>query len=67
MLNIWGLVLIIVGALLYLAAVTRTKFVLYRILIPSKKIMSKKTAHSIYRIIGIILTALGLLITVNII
>ena len=61
--GVWAGVLVAVfGALLVIAALTETKFVIYRILVARSRILWKSKVHSFHLVSGVLAIVAGLLI-----
>lgn len=65
--NIWGIVIAVIGALLSLAGFTKSDFIIYRILILRSTALWKEKVHTFYTIVGIIMFVFGILVATNVI
>ncbi len=65
--NIWGVMIAIVGLLMLLGGLTKTDFVLYRILAARSRLLWGDNVHSFYVVVGLMVALFGVLVTTGVI
>ncbi len=65
--NIWGVMIAIVGLLMLLGGLTKTDFVLYRILAARSRLLWGDNVHSFYIVVGLMVALFGVLVTTGVI
>ena len=68
-LNIWGIVLSIVGLFLLISGLTKSNFIIYRLFVARSKILwrSEEKVHKFYQVVGAIIIVFGILVALEII
>jgi hypothetical protein len=64
---IWVFVLIAVGLFMTISSITKSKFIIYRLLVARAKLLFKEKAHSFLLVSGILIIIFGMLILMGII
>ncbi len=65
--NIWGVMIAIVGLLMLLGGLTKTDFVLFRILASRSRLLWGDSVHSFYIVVGLMVALFGVLVTTGVI
>ena len=68
-LNIWGIIVSIIGLLLFIGGLTKSKFFIYKLFVARSNILwkSEERVHKFYQVVGIIMIIFGLLVALEII
>lgn len=68
-LNIWGIIVSIVGLFLLISGLTRSNFFIYRLFVARSKILwkSEEKVHKFYQVVGILIILFGILVALEII
>ena len=65
--NIWNIIMIIIGFLMFLGGLTKSDFVIYKILVARSKMLWGNNVHRFYQVAGIIVMGFGILLMLGII
>ena len=58
---LWGSLMLFIGLFLFVAALKKSNFIIYRLLVAKSKMLWGKNVHSFYLVVGVILMTLSLL------
>ena len=64
---LWGTLISLIGLYLFISALRKSEFIIYKLLTARSKVLWGDNVHKFYLVIGVILTVFGLLVAVNII
>jgi len=64
---LWGCLIAAVGLFLFVSGATKSKFVVYRLLVARSTILSGDRAHGFCQVAGVLVVAFGVLFTVGVI
>ena len=65
--NLWGIPIILIGLYLFISALIKSEFIIYKLLCARSKIIWGDNVHKFYIVVGVVLTAFGILVTANVI
>ncbi|AIU69299.1 hypothetical protein TEU_02485 [Thermococcus eurythermalis] len=65
--QIWGVVMAAVGLFMLVSGVTRSNFVVYRLLVARSKMFWGENVHRFYQAVGTVLIVLGVLAALGVI
>jgi uncharacterized membrane protein len=67
--NFWGFIIVIVGLFMFFSGLTKSKNLIYRLLVARSKILWKteEVVHKFYLVIGILVILFGILVALEII
>jgi len=63
---IWGLIIAAVGLFMLVSGLTKSDFIVYRLMIARSKMLWGENVHQFYQVVGAILIVLGVLATLGI-
>ena len=63
---LWGILMVVIGALLFVGASMQSEFILYRLLVYRSKILWGDNVHRFHQIAGIIVVVFGVLVAAGI-
>jgi len=64
---LWGCLIAAVGLFLFLSGATKSKFVVYRLLVARAKFLWGELVHSFHQVAGILVVAFGVLFAARVI
>lgn len=64
---LWGILIIGIGLFMLISSLTKSDFIIYKILVARSKILWGENVHRFYQIIGPILIIFGILIAMGVI
>ncbi len=64
---IWGAIMAGVGLFMLVSGITRSNFIVYRLLVARSKMFWGENVHRFYQAVGAVLTVLGLLAALGVI
>jgi hypothetical protein len=64
---LWGILMIGIGSFMLIGGLTKSDFIIYRILVARSRILWGENVHKFYQIIGPILIVFGILIAIGVI
>ena len=64
---LWGILMIGIGLFMLISGLTKSDFIIYRILVARSRILWGEKVHRFYQIIGPILIVFGILIAIGVI
>jgi len=62
----WGIIMIVIGALLSISGFLKSESIIYRILAAKSKILWGDNIHTFYAVIGILIAIMGLLLAIGV-
>lgn len=65
MFNPWGIAITMVGLLMLLGGLTKSKFIVYRMLVARSRGLWGNHVHSFYIVAGFVVAVFGLLVTLG--
>lgn len=67
--NMWGIILSLVGLFLLLSGLSRSNFIVYRLFVARSKVLwkSEEKVHKFYQVVGILIILFGILVAFEII
>ncbi|MFC2105798.1 hypothetical protein ACFLS5_04940 [Candidatus Bipolaricaulota bacterium] len=65
--TLWGCLIAAVGLIMFVAGTTKSRFIVYRLLVARSKILWGEQVHGFYQVAGILVIALGVLLAVGVI
>ncbi|RKX50010.1 MAG: hypothetical protein DRP38_01900 [Thermotogae bacterium] len=63
---IWGLIIAAVGLFMLVSGLTKSGFIVYRLMIARSKMLWGENVHQFYQVVGAILIVLGVLATLGV-
>ena len=63
---IWGLIIAAVGLFMLVSGLTKSDFIVYRLMIARSKMLRGENVHQFYQVVGAILIVLGVLATLGV-
>ncbi|HHI00744.1 MAG TPA: hypothetical protein ENL40_04635 [Thermococcus litoralis] len=63
---IWGLIIAAVGLFMLVSGLTKSDFIVYRLMIARSKMLWGENVHQFYQVVGAILIVLGVLATLGV-
>ena len=64
-LNYWGILMIVIGILLYLGGLNKSKFIIYRLLEARSKILWKENTHKFHQIAVLLIVIAGIVVSLG--
>ena len=64
---LWGCLIAAVGLFLFLSGITKSKFVVYRLLVARSKILWGEGVNGFYQVAGVLVVAFGVLFAAGVI
>ena len=67
--NIWGIILSLVGLFLLISGLTRSNFIVYRLFVARSIVLwkSEEKVHKFYQVVGVLIILFGILVALEII
>ena len=65
--NVWGIVIAMIGLLMFLGGLTKSEFVVYRLLAARTRLLWGDNVHTFYIAAGLIVAIFGVLVAMGII
>ena len=62
---IWGILTIAIGLFMVISSITKSEFIIYKLLVARAKILWGKHVHNFLIVSGILVIAMGVLITIG--
>ena len=63
----WGLTFIAIGLFMLISALLKSNFIVYRLLVARSKMLWGENVHWFYVVVGVIITILGILVSLGVI
>ncbi|MBO8140002.1 MAG: hypothetical protein H0Z22_05985 [Thermosipho sp. (in: Bacteria)] len=63
---LWGILMLLIGLFLFVSAITKSEFIVYRLFVARSKILWGKNVHIFFLLVGIVLMGLSLFFFFNI-
>jgi len=63
---LWGILMIVIGALLFIGASMKSEFILYRLLVHRSKILWGDNVHRFHQVAGATVVVFGVLVAAGI-
>jgi len=64
---IWGVIMAVVGLFMLVSGITRSNFIVYRLLVARSGMLWGKDVHRFYQVIGVVITVLGVLAAIGVV
>lgn len=64
---LWGCPIAAVGLFLFLSGTTKSRFIVYRLLVSRSKMLWGERVHGFYQVAGVLVVAFGVLLAVGVI
>jgi hypothetical protein len=64
---LWGVVMIAIGLFMLICGLSKSDFIVYRLMVYRSKILWGKNVHQFYQIVGVIIIVIGILVGLGII
>ena len=64
---IWGVIMAVVGLFMLVSGITRSNFIVYRLLVARSKMFWGENVHRFYQAVGTVLIVLGVLAALGVI
>jgi hypothetical protein len=64
-LNYWGILMIVIGILLFLGGLYRSQFIIYRLLVARSKILWKENTDKFHQIAGLLIVIAGIVVSLG--
>jgi divalent metal cation (Fe/Co/Zn/Cd) transporter len=64
---IWGGLIVVVGIFLFVSAVRKSEFVIYKLLTARSRILWKEHVHKFYTVVGILVIAFGIFVALGVV
>ncbi|MBN2280675.1 MAG: hypothetical protein JXQ65_08845 [Candidatus Marinimicrobia bacterium] len=65
--NIWYIIMIVIGFFMFIGGLSKSNFIIYRLLVARSEKLWGKNVHRFYQVAGILLMGFGILLTLGII
>ena len=62
---LWGCLIAAVGLLLFVSGITKSEFIVYRLLVARSKILWRERVHGFYQVAGLLVVAFGVLLAIG--
>ena len=62
---VWGLVIVVVGMLLFAAAITESRFFVYRLLVARSRILWGDKVYRFHQVAGVLVIVAGLMVAIG--
>ena len=63
----WGGLIVVVGVFLFVSAVRKSEFIVYRLLVGRSRILWKEHVHQFYTVVGVLAVVFGVLVALDLI
>jgi len=63
----WGVIMAAVGIFMLVSGITRSNFIVYRLLVARSKMFWGENVHRFYQVVGVVITLLGILAALGVI
>lgn len=64
--NLWGIVMVAIGMLMFLGGLTKSEFVVYRLLAARTRLLWGDNVHTFYMAAGLIVAVFGILVALGV-
>ncbi|AJC72719.1 MAG: hypothetical protein J7K48_08515 [Thermococcus sp.] len=64
---IWGVIMAVVGLFMLVSGITRSNFIVYRLLVARSKMFWGENVHRFYQAVGTVLIVLGVLAALGVV
>ena len=64
---VWGGLIVAVGIFMFVSAVTKSEFVVYKLLTARSRILWKEHVHKFYIVVGLLVVVFGILVAFGVI